>query len=395
MKKRKHIVIVTPYYAPAWAYGGPPRVLSTLAQALVKMGVEVSVITTDSLGDTRTPVLQETLDGVSVHRYSTLSNQLCYSLKIFFIPGLLSQSASILQRADYVLFSDVRALLSWQLFPFLAKKNIPYGVFLFGQIEYGEGIKKWIKYLFDRIWVRSYIKNASTIFAQTQHERQLAISFLHADPAKTVFSLLPIPVISTPKKTQSESFRSRYSIPLRATVLLFVGRLHWLKGVDILVSSLIPLLQKKKLVYLCIVGRNDGVEEDLKAMIPKTLQQRIIFTGPLYDKDTQEAYAGSDVFVFTPRFFEETSTAALEALATGMPVITTVEADIPFLEEYGAGFVIENTSKEIERASREIISKIQQDSHFFEKKTKKLITDHYLVSVVANKLLQDIGIRAV
>ena len=43
------ILQVTPYFAPAWAYGGPPRVMTDYAVGLAALGHQVDVFTTDVL----------------------------------------------------------------------------------------------------------------------------------------------------------------------------------------------------------------------------------------------------------------------------------------------------------------------------------------------------------
>jgi len=42
-----HILQVTPYYPPAYAYGGIPRIVNGLSHALTQLGHQVSVLTTD------------------------------------------------------------------------------------------------------------------------------------------------------------------------------------------------------------------------------------------------------------------------------------------------------------------------------------------------------------
>ena len=43
-----HILQVTPYFPPTWAYGGIPRIVDGLSRALVQKGHEVTVLTTDA-----------------------------------------------------------------------------------------------------------------------------------------------------------------------------------------------------------------------------------------------------------------------------------------------------------------------------------------------------------
>ena len=79
-------------------------------------------------------------------------------------------------------------------------------------------------------------------------------------------------------------------------------------------------------------------QDNIPAHVPKELVRSIGLTfgpefldGPLYDKDRLQAYAAADYFVYTPVEYEETSTACLEALACGVPVITTYQAAVPLL----------------------------------------------------------------
>lgn len=68
-----HILHVTPYYAPAWAYGGVVSAVSGLAEAQVALGHRVSVLTTDVLtATTRAGTLRETINGVEVTRCRNL-----------------------------------------------------------------------------------------------------------------------------------------------------------------------------------------------------------------------------------------------------------------------------------------------------------------------------------
>ena len=82
------ILHVTPYFADAWAYGGIPRLATSLARGLAQRGHQVTVCTTDacdgarrlpSAAPTRTP------EGVEVRVFRNVSNALAYRLQ-FFVP---------------------------------------------------------------------------------------------------------------------------------------------------------------------------------------------------------------------------------------------------------------------------------------------------------------------
>jgi hypothetical protein len=167
----KNIVIVTQYFAPAWAYGGPPKELFILAKELVKQGIKVTVITSDSMDDSRNTITDEILDGIQVYRFKSLSNLLAFKYKLIIIPNIIHKVINLFDKTDLVIFSDVRAILNWQLYPYILKKNIPYGVFAFGELPVGFGKLRIIKQLFDLIWTKEFITKASYRFAQTEHEQ--------------------------------------------------------------------------------------------------------------------------------------------------------------------------------------------------------------------------------
>ena len=66
------ILQVTPYFAPAWAYGGPPRVMTDYAVGLAALGHQVDVFTTDVLdAEHRAAPALETIEGVRFVGFAT------------------------------------------------------------------------------------------------------------------------------------------------------------------------------------------------------------------------------------------------------------------------------------------------------------------------------------
>lgn len=385
----ENFVIVTPYFAPAWGYGGPPRVLFNLAKQLVLYKKKVTVITTDALDQRRSYQTHQLLEGINIYRFKTLSNTLAYRLKIFFSFNLLSKSKHILDSTDFVFFSDFRTFLNWQLYPYVKKKGIPYGVFAFGQIPYSRGVKSYVKKVLDFFWVRDFIKSANFQFAQTLHEQEMFRKHLNIPVSQTYLLPLPVETIKTIKKKElANNFKKKWAIAETDQVLLFVGRLHFLKGVDLLIKAVKPLLEKNKYLKLLIVGRDDGEEKKLRTMAEGDVESQIIFTGPLYDKDVYCAYACASCFVITPRFYEETSVAALEALSFGIPVVTTKESDIPYLEKYQAGFVVENSCATIQDAITALLEKMKGNAKEIRKNAKKLINDQFSCPKITKQLLK-------
>lgn len=383
------ITIVTPYFAPAWSYGGPPKVLFTFAKELVKKGYSIKVITTDSLDERRNPKMAENLEGITVYRFNTVSNSIAYKQKVFFIPNFVQKAKPILFPADYILFSDLRSLLNWQLYPLVVRNNVPYGIFTFGQIPYDTGLKSWVKRLFDWWWTKDFINKASFRFCQTEHEQDMYQKHFQIVKEKTHF--LPLPIEISRNKISQERivrFQKKYNINKDDFVLLFIGRLHYLKGIDLLLKALTPLFSQYQKLKLLIVGRDDGYLNSLLKLVTDDIKKKVIFTGPLYGNEADCAYLSSDCFVITPRFYEETSMACLEALSFGLPVITTYESQVPYLEEYDAGFSIDNNSDTIQKTILKVMQEIKKKKEIWKKNSRKLIMDHFEAETVTNKFIQ-------
>ena len=85
------ILHVTPYFTDAWAYGGIPRLATTLTTGLVRRGHRVTVCTTDvcdRLNRLPTPSPTPSPAGLDVRVFPNWSNRLAYELQVFTPRGL-------------------------------------------------------------------------------------------------------------------------------------------------------------------------------------------------------------------------------------------------------------------------------------------------------------------
>src|SRR5262245_22507796 len=83
------ILHVTPYFQEAWAYGGIPRLATTLTTALARRGHRVTVCTTDVCDrHRRMPTQASPPSAVDVHVFPNRSNRLAYELQLFTPKGL-------------------------------------------------------------------------------------------------------------------------------------------------------------------------------------------------------------------------------------------------------------------------------------------------------------------
>ncbi len=124
-----------------------------------------------------------------------------------------------------------------------------------------------------------------------------------------------------------EEMRRELTIPLDATVLLFVGSVIRRKGVDLLAESFARLASCHPDLWLIAVGPPGNDKEFVRAVRERIdhagVASRVIWTGTVRDKDLlARYYSAVDVFVFPTRA-EGLPNVLIEATAAGLPVVAT------------------------------------------------------------------------
>jgi len=126
------------------------------------------------------------------------------------------------------------------------------------------------------------------------------------------------------KKEDVEKFKRKYR--LKNNTLLFVGRIHKSKGLQYVIKAIKDIDCK-----FLIVGKDTGYKEGLLKIIKENkVENKILFTGPLNEKEVLMAYLSCDVFVLFSEW-EGFGIVIIEAMASGKPVIVSDKGSLPFL----------------------------------------------------------------
>jgi glycosyltransferase involved in cell wall biosynthesis len=125
--------------------------------------------------------------------------------------------------------------------------------------------------------------------------------------------------------------------------ILSVGRLYARKGLFTLIESMALVTRKFKNAKFIIAGK--GLSNEMKKLVNYAaklgVKDNIVFTGYFPDKKLPRLYQAADIFAFST-FYENLPFAVLEALSTGLPVVTTNVGGIPEMIEDGKnGFLVE------------------------------------------------------
>jgi len=159
-------------------------------------------------------------------------------------------------------------------------------------------------------------------------------------------------------------------------VVLFMGRLDAVKGLDILIPAFARASGSRDDLFLVIAGPDRGYGTEAARLIRKAgLSHRSAMVGTLHGDHRLAALARADVFVL-PSYSEGFSVAVLEALATGCPVVITQECNFPEVAAAGAGLVVEPETGQVADALARILDRPEL-AHQMRANARALIEERY------------------
>ena len=166
--------------------------------------------------------------------------------------------------------------------------------------------------------------------------------------------------LSSGQWSRSPSPRSPV-VPFSRTVL-FLGRLHPVKGLARLIQAWAKIQKPaarspSSLQWQLVLAGPDegGYRKELERLIGELgCGESVVFAGELNDAQKWEALAAADLFVM-PSDFENFGNAIVEAMMSGLPVITTTGTPWKDLPALGVGWCVEPTVGALELALREAL----------------------------------------
>ena len=170
---------------------------------------------------------------------------------------------------------------------------------------------------------RAIAHHADAIITASSHERVLLQRYYGADPNRmhTIPCGVDLDLFSPRDRAAS---REALGLPASAPVLLWVGRLEKLKGVDILISA-VAQLDERDFTLLIVGGDERAAElkEELQAQAEAAgVAANIRFEGAVAHDDLPAYYSAADVCV-VPSYYESFGLVAVESMACGTPVVAS------------------------------------------------------------------------
>ena len=185
------------------------------------------------------------------------------------------------------------------------------------------------KRLFFPLAIRASARQADALTAVSESTRQDAIRVLGISPEKIAATQLGVDPAFRPVNDAGfkRVIAEKYDLPER--FILYVGLLEPRKNLPMLIRAYKRLIDGGENFKLVLVGRYGWRYEELLRQINNLdLEGMVHFTGYVSQEDLPLIYNLSSLFVY-PTIYEGFGLPALEAMACGVPVITTDVSSLP------------------------------------------------------------------
>jgi len=307
--------------------GFPPQVLAgteiatyNLARHLAKLGHNIHVITSLNKGLPK----ESFEEGFYIHRVGVINKRILefasFSINAFIVLRRI--------KPDLIHVQSILMVLHALLIRTLLRKPV---------VVSGRGSDIYLASGFDKFIYKLTLARVDAVTAQT-NDMKGAIQRLCP---RDIF-IIPNGVdIDRFSRISKEKAQTELNMKGNEKILLFVGRLNLIKGVRYLIEAADIIKQKCENARLLIVG--DGEErQNLEELARKlNLSQYISFIGQVPHETVAEYMAASDLFIL-PSLSEGFPVTILEAMAAGLPIVTTGVRGMPEIVKEGEnGFLVE------------------------------------------------------
>ena len=227
------------------------------------------------------------------------------------------------------------------------KLGRPYIISAHGMLErWALKNKRLKKKIYLELVERSNLENAACLHALTEAEvhdyRRLGL--------RNPIAVIPNGV-HVPQDASPEPFLSKFPQLAGKPIVLFLGRIHFKKGLDILCQAWARLGTRWPDAQLVFAGPDfEGTRPKIEELVARLgITSRVTFTGMMSGEMKWSAFAAANCFVL-PSYSEGLSVSVLEAMGMGLPVIVTEQCNLPEVSQFGCGWVIQPKTDEVEQA---------------------------------------------
>ncbi len=331
----KKILIVIPYFIPAYSYGGPVKVAYDHAIGLIKKGYEVTVVTTDALdAKNRNKIKDETIDGIHIVRFRNMSNYLAKFYNIYLPIWMKKWFQTNISDYDVVHIHDFFTMPTIWAAKYARKNNIKYFVQPHGSANFNpKRGKSFVKKSFFSLFWNTILSCSDKIIAVSKSEKDEIYFEGDKNKIKILYNGISYKDIEDEinKITEDDvyNFRKKYGL-IWKKIILSVWRLQKVKRFDKLIDYSKELLKNNSEWKVLIVWPDEWEKENLLSQIEKEkLQGKVILTGWLYWKEKYISYNITNIYSLCSDS-EGLSMTILDAIYYDLPLLISKECNFDF-----------------------------------------------------------------
>jgi glycosyltransferase involved in cell wall biosynthesis len=312
--------------------GGTAERTVQISRALSNAGISCEILTTAIPSQNSQP---SGLDGVNLVALDCI-------YKRYLIPKLSTRIISdAVSKADIVHLMNHWTVINALVYIFARQQNKPYVVCPAGSLPLF-GRSKKLKKLYNCVIGQRIISKASGHIAISKNEIPHFESY---GVSRDKIQIIPNGIDPAEfDKKSIRHFREKFGLGY-APFLLFVGRLNFIKGPDLLIAAFKKIKNKYSDYHLVFSGPDGGMLETLKKKAQVyNLSDCIHFTGYIEGSEKSSAYHAANLLVIPSRQ-EAMSIVVLEAGITGTPVLLTDKCGFNEVADIRGGKVVSATEK--------------------------------------------------
>lgn len=381
------ILHVTASIAPA--SGGPATVVARLAAAQAARGHQVTIVSALMPRDRR------------MYQSATRNIPHFERVRILLCPWTTHTGRWFEQRVKPIFqsilpFVDVLHIHGiWEPMLVVAakearKQKVPYVVRACGMLDPWSLSQSWLKKkLALALTHKRMLDGASLIHALNADEARLMEPLRIAAPGTIIPNGVFLDEVDdTPP---DDSLFTRFPALLTHPYILFLGRLHFKKGLDILAGAFTQLAAKNRDVHLLVAGPDWGAQQSFLRQIQyQGLSERVHLAGPLVGPAKHTAYRNATCFCLPSRQ-EGFSLSITEAMASRVPVAISTECHFPEVAQIGAGKIFELNAAAAAAAMGEIVAASMEERHAMGDAGRAYVEEHLMWEHIAEKTIEAYG----